>query len=248
MTARHVFHQLRYEQLSYWRNPSGVFFTVALPVVMLAIFTTLNEGDTDAAGRSFASYFVPGMVIFGLVSSAYGNLAARIVLRRETGLFKRARAAPVAPAALVGGLVVHAMVVATLVATIVTLVGATAFDVAIPERLGLFVATVIIGAAAFAGLGAAIATVIPNVEAADAIVFATILPLLFISGVFDQVPDGTLLDRVADIFPVKHLFEVALASAGRPLDAPHLHLLYVAAWGALGATIATWRFRLQPST
>jgi len=246
--ARHVLHQLRYEQLSYWRNPAGVFFTVALPVVMLAIFTTLNEGDTDAAGRSFASYFVPGMVTFGLVSSAYGNLAARIVLRRETGLFKRARAAPVAPAALVGGLVAHAIVVALLVSTIVTLVGAAVFDVAVPERLGLFVATLIVGSASFAALGAAVSIAIPNVEAADPIVFASILPLLFISGVFDQVPEGSVLDRVAEVFPVTHLFDVALAAAGRPLDAPALHLLYVAAWGAVGAGIASRRFRWLPST
>lgn len=248
MTARHLLHQLRYEQLSYWRNPAGVFFTVALPIVMLATFTTLNEGDMDAAGRSFASYFVPGMVTFGLVSSAYGNLAARIVVRRESGLFKRARASPVAPSALVGGLVAHAMVVALLVATTVTIVGALLFDVPVPERLGLFVATVVVGSASFAALGAALSTAIPNVEAADAIVFATILPLLFISGVFDQVPEGSLLDRVAIVFPIRHLFDVALASAGRPLDAPHLHLLYVALWGAVGAGIASRRFRWQPSS
>jgi ABC-2 type transport system permease protein len=248
MTARHLVHQLRYEQLSYWRNPAGVFFTVALPVVMLAIFTTLNEGDTDGAGRSFASYFVPGMVTFGLISSAYGNLAARIVLRRETGLFKRAKAAPIAPVAVVGGLVAHAMVIAMLVSTIVTLVGAVVFDVAVPERLGLFVTVIVVGSASFAALGAAVSTAIPNIEAADPIVFATILPVLFISGVFDQVPADSVLDRVADVFPVRHLFDVALASAGRPLDAPHLHLLYVAAWGAVGAGVASRRFRWQPST
>lgn len=248
MTARHLLHQLRYEQLSFWRNPAGVFFTVALPVVMLSIFTTLNEGDVDPEGRRFASYFVPGMVTFGLVSSAYGNLAARIVFRRETGMFKRAAAAPVTPTTLVGGLVAHAMFVAVLVSAIVTLVGALVFDVPLPERLWLFVTAIIVGAAAFAALGAAVATAIPNVEAADAIVFATILPILFISGVFDDVPDGSALDRVAEVFPIKHLFEVALASAGRPLDAPHLHLLYVAAWGVLGALVASRRFRWQPST
>jgi ABC-2 type transport system permease protein len=248
MIVRHLLHQLRYEQISYWRNPAGVFFTIALPIVMLAIFTTLNEGDTDAAGRSFASYFVPGMVIFGLVSSAYGNLAARIVLRRETGLFKRAKAAPITSAAVVGGLVAHAMVVALLVSTIVTVVGVVFFDVALPERLGLFVAAVIVGSASFAALGAAVSTAIPNVQSADPIVLATILPLLFISGVFDQVPEGSVLDRVAVVFPVRHLFDVALASAGRPLEAPHLHLLYVAAWGVLGAGISSRRFRWQPST
>lgn len=247
MKPRLLVHQLRYEQLSYWRNPAGVFFTVALPVVMLAIFSTLNEGDADPAGRSFASYFVPGMVTFGLGTAAYGNLAARIVFRRESGLFKRARATPVTPAALVGGLVAHAVVVALVVAAVVVAVGAAAFDVPVPERPGLFVVVVVVGSVTFAALGAAVSTFIPNVESADAVVFATILPIFFISGVFDDVPDGSLLDRIATVFPVKHLFEVALASGGRPLDAPGQRLLPVVAWGLAGAVVAAHRFRWSPS-
>ena len=33
-----LWHQIRYEQLSFWRNPQSAFFTFLFPVVIIAIF------------------------------------------------------------------------------------------------------------------------------------------------------------------------------------------------------------------
>lgn len=76
MTLRLLQHQLRYEQRTYWRNPGGVFFTIALTVLLLVIFTSLNRDDIDpVTGRSFAAYFVPGILTFGVISTTYGTSA-----------------------------------------------------------------------------------------------------------------------------------------------------------------------------
>lgn len=249
MTLRQVRHQLRYEQRTYWRNPASVFFTVGLPVLLLVIFTSLNQDDLDpVSGRSFGSYFVPGMMTFGVISTTYGNLAARLVFRRESGLLKRVRATPLPSSALITGMLANAAIVAVLIAATVLAVGRVVYDVPLPRDWPLTAAVLVVGSASFAALGLAMATFVPNVDAADPMAFGTLLPLLFISGVFDQVPSESLLNQIAALFPVKHLFDAALAATELQGDgAAYLDLLAVGAWGIVGAVIAIRRFRWEPS-
>lgn len=242
---RQLAAQLRYEQRTFWRNPGAVFFTLGLPVLMLVIFTTLNEGDTVAGGRAFGSYFVPGMLVFGVINSTYGYLATKLVVRRDSGLLKRVRATPLPLPILLTAMIANAVVVAVLIATVVLTTGRLVYDVALPARPALAAAVLVLGAASFAALGLALAGFIPNADAADPVVFGTVLPLLFISGVFDEVPAGSVLDRVADVFPVSHLFAATLAASAES-GATSRHLLIVAAWGLGGAALAAATFRWQP--
>src|SRR5438874_2559981 len=62
-------------------------------------------------------------------------------------------------------------------------------------------------------LGLALTSLIPNGDAAPAVVNASILPLLFLSGVFIPLPDHTTwYVAVAKIFPIYH-FTHAMLSA-----------------------------------
>jgi ABC-2 type transport system permease protein len=229
-----VLHQVRYEQKSYWRNPAGLFFTLGLPVLMLAIFSALNDAE-------FARRFVPGMLVFGIMNTAYGNLCARLVFRRETGLLKRAKATPVGPGILVAGMVASAAVMTAVVAAVVLAVGRLGYDVPLPTDWVRFVVVLLVGSASFAALGVGVAGFVPNVEAADPIAFATILPLQFISGIYQPVPAGSFLHRIADLFPVQHLFRAAVGGSG--LGG---HLAVVALWGVAGVVVAVRTFRWAP--
>ena len=246
MTTRLVLHQLRYELLTIWRTPQALFFTFLLPVLMLVVFATLNEGDTFPDGRSFAAYFVPGMLTFGVASAAYGNLAARTVYRRETGQLKRLRATPLPPRAYLAGAIGGSVLVVLAVSASVLAVARLGYDVALPADTIATAAWLLAGAGCFAAMGLAIATMVSNVESADPTVFATLLPVTFISGVFDEVPAGSILARIASVFPMQHLrLAVEDAQVGAPADLGHLAVLL--AWGALGALVAARRFRWTPS-
>lgn len=239
-------HQIRYEQRTFWRNPAGVFFTLGLPVLMLVIFTSLNGDDVFDDGSSFGDYFVPGMLTFGLINATYGNLATKLVIRREGGLLKRTKATPLPLAVLLAGMVANAVVVALVITAVVLGTGRLAYGVALPSRWGLFALVMLVGGAAFAALGMALASFVPNTDAADPMVFGTVLPLLFISGVFDQVPQGSVLDRIAEVFPVSHLFTAALGTTGATSESPWGHLVVVALWGLGGSAVAARRFRWEP--
>lgn len=243
--------QLRYEQVIFWRTPATVFFTLAFPVLLLLIFGSLSDGSPmpAAGGATFVEFFTPSMAVFGLMSTCYGNVLARTTLRRETGLLQRVRATPLPLTALLGGLLGNAVLVSALLFGVVLTTGALVWDVALPGDWAAIAGVVIVGGAAFCALGIAASTFVPNVETADPVVFATLLPVAFISGGFMPVRDGTLLAGIAEFLPVRHLLLAGVgASDGASPGAIWLHLGVVALWGVVGAAVAARRFRWAPST
>jgi ABC-2 type transport system permease protein len=89
--------------------------------------------------------------------------------------------------------------------------------------------------------------VVPNADAAPAIVNASILPLLFLSGIF--IPFGnntpTWIVWIARIFPVRH-FAVGMQSGfiGTPFD--WTDVIVVAVWGLAGLLLAIRFFSWEP--
>jgi ABC-2 type transport system permease protein len=246
--ARLALHQLRYELLAFWRTPQAVFFTFALPVLMLVIFAQLNEESTIASfgGRSYAAFFVPGMLTFGLASATYGNLSARTVVRRETGQLKRLRATPLPARAYLAGAVANATLVAAAVSVAVMAVGRIGYDVALPGNKWAVAGVLVLAAACCSALGLALSTFVASPESADPVVFGTMLPVVFISGVFQVVPPDSVLHRVASVFPVQPMLDSLRAGyLGRPISTADL--LVVVAWGTAGALVAARRFAWTPS-
>lgn len=247
MIARLALHQLRYELRAFWRTPQALFFTFALPVMMLIVFATINGDERVSAfgGRRFVEYFVPGMLAFGAISATYGNLAARTVYRRETGQLKRLRSTPLPTSSYLVGVVANAAAVSLAVSTTVVLVGWAFYDVAVPTAWPALVGLLLIGAASFAAMGLALSTFIRQAEAADATTFGTLLPVLFISGVFQVVPPASILGRIAGVFPVRHLLLPVLAIYGaNPVQ--WRDVAVVVAWGTAAALVAARRLRWTP--
>jgi ABC-2 type transport system permease protein len=114
--------------------------------------------------------------------------------------------------------------------------------------LARFLVTLAVGAASFCALGFAVTTVIPNPDAAAPIVNATILPLLFLSGIFIPIGDNApaWIIWTARIFPVKHFADSM--QAGFLGTAFHWSdVLVVAVWGLAGLLLAVRRFSWEPN-
>ena len=61
-----VFHQFRFDQKTFWRNPASVFFTVLLPVIFLLIFATIfGDDEIESLGVEATTYYVPGIITLG---------------------------------------------------------------------------------------------------------------------------------------------------------------------------------------
>jgi ABC-type multidrug transport system permease subunit len=89
---------------------------------------------------------------------------------------------------------------------------------------------------------------IPNAQAAPAVVNATILPLLFISDVFIPIDKNSYLATIANVFPVRH-FSVALQSVYLPVSSDPLSLTdlaWLVGWTIVGLGLALRTFTWEP--
>jgi ABC-2 type transport system permease protein len=228
-------HQLKYEQKSYWRNPASAFFTFAFPVMFLVIFASLNTNNTvDFLGVPYNQYYVPGIVCFGVISACYTNLAMTLSIRRDSGILKRLHGTPLPTTSLFGGLLLNALVISAILSAIVIAVGIAFYDVTFPGHWAAFVVTLFVGAATFCALGVAVATVIPNADAAPAIVNGILFPILFLSGVFFPIENDTVLSHIAGIFPIRPFVNAMFAAFDPRL--PH-GVSHGFAWGDIGVML-----------
>jgi len=249
-----AFRQVRYTNKAFWRNPASAFFTFAFPLMFLVIFTSLFGGGTADVGTSefsVSALYVPGIAAFSVITACYTNIAISISFSRDTGILKRIHGTPLPGWAYVLARVVHASVIAVILVAIVAVFGRAFYDVDFPSGASLlrFVVILVVGAASFSAMGLAITTVIPNADASPAIVNASILPLLFLSGVFIPITNSTpeWVSTVSKIFPIRHFVDAMNAGfLGTPFSWTDVWL--VAAWGLAGLIVAARFFSWEPRT
>jgi ABC-2 type transport system permease protein len=252
--AKLVWHQFRYDQRTFRRDPAAVGFTVVFPVIFLVIFVTIFGNDDIVVGGATVSgstYYLPGIVTLGVASATYLNLAISLTQLRERGVLKRVRSTPVPMWAYIAGRIGTSVSVSIALTAVLLLLGRLLYDVNVPgETLPGLILTLVVGSATFSTLGFALAAFIPTEASAAPIANAVILPLYFISGIFvpaEQIPEGML--QVADAFPVKPMFDALLvafdpATSGVGISGGDLAVL--AAWGVAGLVVALTRFRWSP--
>jgi ABC-2 type transport system permease protein len=250
--------QVRYTNRSFFRNPASAFFTFAFPLMFLVIFTALFGGTQTFVLNGVrttvrtSTYYIPAIATFSIITATYTNLAISVTFLREAGTLKRIRGTPMPGAAYLGARIIHAVLMAILLVVIVTLWGALFYHAHVTTRtLPAFSSTVIVGAACFSALGLALTTVIPNADAAPAVVNASILPLLFLSGVFIALPsENTWYVTVAKIFPVYHFAHAMLGAFFLPRGTGFegWDLVVMGIWGLIGLAIAVRKFSWEPKT
>ena len=250
-TLRLLLRQIGYEQRSYWRNPSSAFFTFAFPLVLLFIFATMYRGTprSTLGGISYAEYFIPGIVAFGVISACYTNLAIGMCFRRDFGVLKRLRGTPLPPWVFMAGNIGSSLLVSVLLVVLTTAVGALVYDVRVPVHWAALTLSLAVGAFCFCSLGLAITAWIPNAQASPAVVNGAIFPLLFISGTFFPIDRTTLLGSISEFFPVGHFQHAVLAGfdplrRGSGIEPGDLLTLFV--WGAAALVVAVRSFRWEP--
>jgi ABC-2 type transport system permease protein len=249
-----IVRQTRWEQKMFWRNPAAAAFTFAFPLLFLVIFIAINGNSTvHLAGGpvKFAQYYVPAIVAFSVMSACYTNLAFSLSIRRERGILKRVRGTPLPPVDYMAGAVGGVIIVSLILTTLVTVLGLTAYGVTFPGRYLGLVVTIVAGAFAFSALGVAVATIVPNEDAAPAIINFVLFPLLFISGTFGPISDSSFLAKIAVVFPVRHMIKLMIAvfdpfAKGTGIVATHIAVLLL--WGVIGIGLSLRRFRWEPRT
>ncbi len=199
------------EVKQFFRNPQLVFFTFSLPVLLLVIFGMIFSGHIDGPPGTkpvpFRQYFVAGMIAAGIVSTTFTNLAITISIEQHEGLLKRLSATPLPKASYFIGKIGVAVVSSAAQTAIMLAIGVIFFGLNLPSdpmRWLVFSWVFLLGIASCSLLGIAYTRLIPNAQAASAIVQPPYLILEFISGVFFVYGDlPPFLRFIGMLFPLK---------------------------------------------
>ena len=117
------------------------------------------------------------------------------------------------------------------------------------HSLGPLVLIVVLGSATFCALGVAVTVLIPNADAAPAVVNGIYLPLMFISGTFFPLSSGTVLAKIALYFPIRPFILSAFNVLDPRFSTPSLDGAWLAnlgIWCALALVFAIRRFSWLP--
>ncbi len=237
-------HQLRAEQLIFWRSREAAIFIFLFPPLLFVLLASVfGEGPEDA------SELVGSLIGYAVANTALGGLAITLVIRRETGILKRLRSTPVPGALYLAVVLLSNLIVLALQSVTVVALGVGLFDADLPDRPLSFLVALALGGIAFAGLGLAAAALIQSQEAVAAVVNIIVLPMSFLSGSFgsaDELP--RVLQLVADVLPLRYLIDLVLGAYvdGETVLDNAGAVLVLAAWGAAGYAIAFKRFGWEP--
>jgi ABC-2 type transport system permease protein len=246
--VRLFLHEVKTEQVLFWRNREAAFFTFFLPVIFFLVFGSIYGNDT-ISGVHGAAFLEAGMIGYGVASTAFAGLAITMVIRRESGVLKRIRATPLPPWTYLLAVLVSTFITFLVEAVLLIGLGRILFSVGLPTRpFSLFVA-LLIGAAAFAAMGLGLTSVVRSAEGSSAVVNFVYLPMAIISGTFfspNKYPG--FLRAIADVLPLTYFTKLT-----RDVMVRHHHLWsetgsigVVLLWGVIGIVAAIRGFRWQP--
>ena len=237
-------HQLRAEQLVFWRTRESAFFVFLFPPLLFVLLASAFGEDADDA-----TYLVAGLIGYAVANTALAGLAIMLVVRREFGILKRLRSTPLPAATYLAATLVSNLIVVALQSLAVVALGVFLFDADGPEDVVSLAVALALGAVAFAGLGLAAAALIRSAEAVAAVVNVIVLPMSFLTGSFgraDELPRP--LELLSDVLPLEYLLELVHAAyVEGEVVTEHLGAVAVlAAWGAAGYVVAHLRFGWEP--
>lgn len=203
--------RFKVELLQFRRSREAVFFTIAFPLVMLALFGTIFGGQElgpDAGGVTFAQYFIASMTAAGIWGSCFTNLAISIPSERDSGALKRLAGTPMPPSAYFAGKIALVLLLAIIETVLLVAMGLAFYDLRLPpaSRWLTLAWVMTLGITSCTLLGLAVSGLVRNARTASAVVTPVAILLQFISGVyfvFAQLP-GWLQD-VASVFPLRWL-------------------------------------------
>ena len=244
---RTFLHELHYQQLIFWRSREAAVFIFIFPLLLFLLLGSVYNGKIYGVPAPQA--LLAGLLGYGCANTAFAGLAIQLVVRRESGILKRLRATPLTSATYVAATLASTLFVFVLQVVALYVLGRVLYSTPFPHAIGSLVLAIVIGAAVFAALGVATASLIRSAEGSSAVVNFILLPMAFLTGSFGPTRHyPAFLRAIGDVLPLKYFIDI--------VNAVYLHkhaiwtkgaaLGVLAAWGATALVVAAFKFRWEP--
>jgi ABC-2 type transport system permease protein len=240
-------HQLKVEQLVYWRSREAAVFTFVFPLLLFVLLGSVYSGHIYGVPASQA--LLAALLGYGCAMVAFAGLAITLVLRREQAILKRLRATPLRPTVYILSVLSSTLLVFGAETVALFLLGRVVFGTPFPARVGSVVLLVALGAVCFAAMGVGLSGLIRSGEGSSAVVNLIVLPMAFLTGAFGPTHHyPRFLRDVGDALPLKYLVDLS--------NAVYLHkhsflsqgtdIGVLVAWGVAGVVVAALKFQWEP--
>ncbi|MGD9573293.1 MAG: ABC transporter permease [Thermoleophilia bacterium] len=165
--------------------------TIAPPVVAAVLFivvfgVALGDRIPVIDGVSYEQFIVPGLVLMGVATSAFGNNATSIFQARNDGFIEDPASSPMTPAQLMLGYLAGGVVRSVLIG-LLTLLAARVFVDYSVEHPAVLLLALLGTAVAFSSLGTVVGLYSTGWDQQNVVGNLVIQPLVFLGGVFYSV-------------------------------------------------------------
>ncbi|HWF55372.1 MAG TPA: ABC transporter permease [Solirubrobacteraceae bacterium] len=231
----------------FLREPLGLFWGIAFPLVLLIVVGAASGDHHEKAygGLRFIDVYAPVLMVFVMAILSLQALPQILSNYRQVGYLRRLSTTPVGPSRILGvqlalnlGITVVAMLVIAAMAKLV-------WGVALPREVVGFVVTILLAGLAMLAVGILVAAVAPNPRYAGLIGTLLFFPMMFFAGLWvPQAQMGQTLRDVGHLTPLgAAVAAVQQTMAGQWPSAAHL--LVLAAYAVVLAPVAVRLFRWE---
>lgn len=231
-----------------WREPIGLVFGLAIPVVLLVIFGAIPSSHKQQAqlgGLTVIAVYVPILIAFCIGMLALFSLPRALVTYRELGILRRLSTTPLPPSWVLAAQLAINFVLAVWALIILVVVGVAAFGAAAPKSPAGFALAFLLSVAALFAMGLWVAAVARSATAANAMGAVLFFPLVFFAGLwFPQEFMPAALRHVGQLTPLGASVQ-ALQSASQGNFPPTESLLVLAAYAVCFTLLAMRSFRWE---
>lgn len=231
----------------FLREPIAVFFTLAFPLMLLFLFGSIfgNDPADGFDGRGSVDISVPGYT--GLIIGTATIMTIPIVISeyRTQGIFRRLRATPLNPLAIIGAQTVIYLAVTLIGLVGLFIAGRIVYDLTTPESLPLLLLMVVLSFLSLAAMGYLIGSYFKSARTAQVVGNIVYFPQIFLSGASlpREMFSQTLRDWTEWLPMTQVILVIRQAWWGEPISG--WSMLYLVVFGVLTAAISVKVFKWE---
>ncbi len=242
LLLRSILAQTRIEVLLTIRRGESVLITIIVPVVLLVFFASLN---IVPAGVRAIDFLLPGMLGLAVMATGMVSLGIATAYERYYGVLKRLGGSPLPRSGLIIAKVLSVLALEALQVALLIGVAAGVYGWQPQGSLVVTLLALVLGTAAFAGLGLAMAG---SLRAEATLAGANGLYLLFLllgGGILPLEHLPGPLEAIARALPAAALTNALRASMTAGTAFPGSDLMLLAGWAVIILLVAIRSFRWE---
>jgi ABC-2 type transport system permease protein len=231
----------------FLREPTGLFFTLLFPVMVLLLFTAIFGNSQIPGNQGLRMIDVMAPSYTGMVIGTAALLGLPITLAgyRQQGTLRRLRATSLHPSVILVAHVLVNLLVTTVGILLLLLTARIFYDLRPPEAPLSVALAFLVASLSFFALGFVLAGVLPTARTAQIVGQVVFFPMFFLSGAAgiqpQMFPDA--LRCISDLLPLTYVVELVqkLWIAGE-WDTKALVVLVCVAVASVLVSAATFRW------